>query len=71
MPRWRAYSHTLTKREWEVLCLIARGKSDEQIRKALGLAYDTERQHVESIFCKLGVHKRSQAADWYWEQAQT
>jgi DNA-binding CsgD family transcriptional regulator len=60
MPRWRAYSHTLTPREWEVARLIARGKCDRAIAKALGMAYDTERQHVQSIFCKLGKHRRRQ-----------
>lgn len=52
------------------MCRLAHGKSDGEIAKALGIAYSTERQHVESIYCKLEVHKRGQAADWYWAQAQ-
>jgi DNA-binding NarL/FixJ family response regulator len=52
----------LTDREVEVLTLLARGLSNENIAKQLFLSEGTIRNHVTSIISKLGVSDRTQAA---------
>ncbi len=52
----------LTPREREVLELVARGGSNQQIADELFLSRDTVRNHVASILAKLGVHSKLQAA---------
>jgi DNA-binding NarL/FixJ family response regulator len=51
----------LTPREWEVLRLLAEGLSDKEIAGRLYVGSGTVRNHVVSIFGKLGVHSRLQA----------
>jgi len=52
----------LTQREVEVLQLLARGSSNEDISKQLFLSEGTVRNHVSSIVAKLSVSDRTQAA---------
>ncbi len=52
----------LSRRETEVLQLIARGLSDKQIAARLTLSEHTVHRHVSNIMGKLGVGKRSAAA---------
>lgn len=52
----------LTDREREVLTLIARGESNADIARALTISVKTVRNHVSSIFGKLQVADRAQAA---------
>lgn len=51
----------LTIREREVLDLIARGLDNTQIAKQLSLSTKTVRNHINSIFSKLGTPNRPQA----------
>ena len=51
----------LTAREREVLDLIARGLDNAQIAKSLRLSEKTVRNHINSIFGKLGTQNRAQA----------
>ena len=51
----------LTAREREVLDLIARGLDNAQIAKSLSLSEKTVRNHINSIFGKLGTPNRAQA----------
>ncbi len=51
----------LTAREREVLDLIARGHDNAQIAKTLALSDKTVRNHINSIFGKLGAPNRAQA----------
>jgi DNA-binding NarL/FixJ family response regulator len=51
----------LTRREEEVLSLVAQGKSNQQIAKELFLSLKTVRNHVSNIFLKLQVADRAQA----------
>ena len=53
---------TLTEREREVLAEIARGRSNREIARALVLSEKTVKTHVSSIFMKLDVADRTQAA---------
>ncbi len=51
----------LTAREVEVLDLIARGMSNQEIVRRLYLSQKTVRNHVSNIFLKLQVAGRPQA----------
>jgi DNA-binding NarL/FixJ family response regulator len=52
----------LTRREREVLELIAAGQSNKRIARELGIAEKTVKAHVGSLLAKLGVSDRTQAA---------
>jgi DNA-binding NarL/FixJ family response regulator len=52
---------TLTRREREVLRLLAAGSGTAASAKRLGVSRATIRNHVQSIFAKLGVHTRLEA----------
>ncbi|MFI7708402.1 response regulator [Nonomuraea sp. NPDC049480] len=51
----------LTQREREVLDLLASGKSNAEIARALFLSQKTVKNHLTSIFAKLQVADRAQA----------
>ncbi|MET0544193.1 MAG: alpha/beta fold hydrolase [Variovorax sp.] len=51
----------LTGREREVLELIAQGRDNAQLAAVLGLSEKTVRNHITSVFSKLGVENRPQA----------
>lgn len=51
----------LSRRELEVLELVARGYDNQRIARSLTLADKTVRNHVSSIFGKIGVNSRAQA----------
>ena len=57
--------HTLTKREREVLALVAQGKRNRQIAEALTITEGTVEVHLHNIFGKLDVSTRTQAALFY------
>ena len=52
----------LTRRELEVLNLLAQGKTSAVLADDLGIQRNTVRTHVQSIFAKLHVHSRLEAA---------
>jgi len=51
----------LTKREQDVLCLIAKGYSNGQIAKILDITEGTIKNHVVSLYQKLDIHSRAEA----------
>ena len=51
----------LTPREMDVLGCIAKGLSNQDIGKALGLSEKTVKNHLTSVFHKLKVNDRTQA----------
>ena len=52
----------LSGREKEVLALVARGRSNLAIAKALGISEHTVKTYIERLFQKLDVSSRSEAA---------
>jgi DNA-binding NarL/FixJ family response regulator len=52
----------LTRREEEVLVLIANGATDRQIARSLCVSLYTVKSHVRSILAKLNAHGRHEAA---------
>ncbi|WP_242939030.1 LuxR C-terminal-related transcriptional regulator [Thermosyntropha lipolytica] len=52
----------LTRREKDVLAFVAQGKNNRQIAEALDISEKTVKNHLTSIFRKLGVRDRTQAA---------
>jgi DNA-binding NarL/FixJ family response regulator len=55
-------SSALTQRETDILALLAQGKSNRDISRALFLSEKTVKAHLAAIFRKLGVTNRTQAA---------
>jgi len=58
----------LTPRELEVLTLVCRGKSDAEVAAELRLARNTVRNHLASLYQKLGVNRRSALVVWARER---
>jgi NarL family two-component system response regulator LiaR len=54
-------SSLLTRRETEVLGLLARGRSNKQIANELELGLRTVEGHVSNVLAKLGVQSRTEA----------
>jgi DNA-binding NarL/FixJ family response regulator len=52
----------LTRREREVLALLAEGADNDHIAQALVISPQTARTHIQNVLTKLGVHSRLEAA---------
>jgi DNA-binding CsgD family transcriptional regulator len=65
--RW-AELEMLTHREREILALICDGKSDVEMSRMLNLSQNTIRNHVASLYRKIGVNRRSAAVIWARER---
>lgn len=61
----------LSAREREVLLLVCEGLSDAEMGRALSLSQNTVRNHLASLFKKIGVNRRSAAIIWARERAIT
>jgi NarL family two-component system response regulator LiaR len=60
--------HDLSIRELEVLRLMARGNTNDEIADALVIAVGTVKNHVTNIYKKLpNIRTRSEAVAWAWE----
>lgn len=59
----------LTEREREILVLIARGRSNSEIAGQLAVSPSTVKNHVTSLFAKIGVRDRAQAVIVAYEAA--
>jgi two-component system, NarL family, response regulator LiaR len=55
------HPEALTKREIDVLRLLAQGQSNKEIAQHLNLVEDTVKTHIRHILSKLGVQSRTQA----------
>lgn len=54
----------LTPRELEVLQLVRQGLANKQIARRLGISERTVKAHLTSVFQRIGVADRTQAALW-------
>lgn len=61
---WPGEKRGLSERESEVLVLVAEGLTNAQIADALYLSLETVKSHISTIFPKLEVHNRVQAANF-------
>jgi PAS domain S-box-containing protein len=61
----------LTRREREVLGLLCSGLKDADIAAATGLKPNTVRNHIASLYGKIGVHRRAEAVVWGRERGIT
>lgn len=66
----KTYPHDeLTGREYEVLQLIAKGKSNQEIAEELFISLKTVKTHVSNILSKLEVADRTQAAIYAYQHS--
>jgi DNA-binding NarL/FixJ family response regulator len=75
-PRWRHLAagcpeRRLTTREWEVLELLAQGRSTAEIASRLVLSASAVRAHIASIVRKLEVADRAAAAELFHRRLRT
>jgi LuxR family transcriptional regulator of csgAB operon len=64
-PSRRRPHGELTRREADVLRLVAAGKPSRTVASDLGVAEATVKSHLNSVYRKLGVRNRVQATNWY------
>jgi LuxR family transcriptional regulator, regulator of acetate metabolism len=57
----------LTRRELEVVAMLAEGETNARIAQRLVVSEDTVKSHVKHILRKLNVHNRSQAVSRYFQ----
>ena len=55
-------SEALTPRESQVVALLRQGCINKEIAQELGIREDTVKKHLQSVFAKLGVHRRTLVA---------
>lgn len=53
----------ISKREWEVLSLMSKGLSNQEIANQLYLSLNTVKTHGSNLFLKLDVKRRTQAIE--------
>jgi len=63
-PARAAETPLLTRRELEVLQLVAEGLSNTKIAKGLWVTEQTVKFHLSNIYRKLGVANRTEASRW-------
>jgi ATP/maltotriose-dependent transcriptional regulator MalT len=59
----RVLKHQLTKRESQILRLLATDLSPQEIASELLVLVNTTRTHIRNIYCKLNVQSRYQAVE--------
>lgn len=64
-----AQEYGLSKRETDVLLLLAWGKSAKRIEEILTLSSNTVKTHVRHIYAKLGIHSRAELDALLYEDA--
>lgn len=58
-----AYRFGLTRREEQVLCLLARGLTAAEIQEELSVSNSTVKTHTSAVFRKMNAHSRKEIAD--------
>ncbi|WP_088008632.1 response regulator [Indiicoccus explosivorum] len=67
MRHGRVPHEELTEREMEILLLLAKGYSNQEIADELYIALKTVKTHVSNLLAKLDVHDRTQAVIYAFE----
>lgn len=67
-PRPPSHSDDLSEREQEILVLIAQGKPNQEIATALHLSENTVKYYLKSIYRKLQITNRTEAARVYLDR---
>ena len=60
----RPEGHGLTKREQEILRLVAEGRSNAEVARELWVTEQTVKFHLANIYRKVGVANRTEAGRW-------
>ncbi|OUO92011.1 hypothetical protein B5F40_01370 [Gordonibacter sp. An230] len=58
-----AFENGLTRREVEILGLIAMGRSAKYIADELHISYNTTRTHIRHVYEKLNIHAKQELID--------
>jgi len=68
-PRNRAAApaEALTDRELDVVRLVARGRTNQEVAAELFVSLSTVKTHMGSVQGKLGLRNRVEVAAWAWE----
>ena len=61
----RSTSIQLTRRETEILRLVAEGHSDREVAKILWVTNQTIKFHLQNVYKKLNVRDRVEAIRWF------
>lgn len=64
-PQYTAEQQELTKRELEILELLAAGHKNTDVADKLFISGATVKKHVENIYAKLQFHSRVDLVNWY------
>jgi DNA-binding NarL/FixJ family response regulator len=62
-----ADADVLTRREREILCLVAEGRSNAEVARLLWVTRQTVKFHLGGVYRKLRVANRTEAARWAHE----
>ncbi|MFO7250633.1 MAG: response regulator transcription factor [Actinomycetes bacterium] len=66
-PQARRPREPLTERELDVVRLVARGRTNQEVAAELFVSLSTVKTHLASIQAKLGARNRVEIAAWAWE----
>jgi len=61
----------LTRRELEILRLVARGRTNRQVAQMIWVTDQTVKYHLANVYRKLGVGSRTEAVDWAFRNGLT
>jgi DNA-binding CsgD family transcriptional regulator len=53
-------AYGLTERETEVLVLVSKGRSNDEIARALVVSAATVKTHRRNLYAKMGVHSKAE-----------
>lgn len=62
--QWPGDEHGLSPRESEVLALVCQGLSNQEISERAFLSLNTVKSYLRTLYQKIGVESRTQAALW-------
>ncbi|MBR2836152.1 MAG: helix-turn-helix transcriptional regulator [Coriobacteriales bacterium] len=65
-----AYEYGLTRREEEVLVLLAQGQTAKQIEDTLVVTNSTVKSHTHAVYQKLGLHSRAELIEFVAGQSR-